>query len=64
VNGALAANSVNTAVDQALCFLTTSRSYLNTSNPNRVGTAPYLNKTYTGNPVAILKSLFADGYPV
>jgi hypothetical protein len=64
VNGALTANSVNTAVDQALCFLTASRSYLNTSNPNGVATAPYLNKTYTGTAVAILKSLFADGYPV
>src|SRR5262249_16732516 len=31
VNGALAANSVNTAVDQALCFLTVARSYYNTS---------------------------------
>src|SRR5262249_14680551 len=64
VNGALAASAVNTAVDQALCFLTVSRSYFNTSNPNGVGTAPYLNKTYTGTPVAILKSLLADGYPV
>jgi hypothetical protein len=64
VNGALPANSVNTAVDQAMCFLTASRSYLNTSNPNGVGTAPYLNKTYTGTPVVILESLLADGYPV
>ena len=64
VNGALAANAVDTAVDQALCFLTASRSYLNTSNPNGVGSAPYLNKTYTGTPVAILKSLLTDGYPV
>jgi hypothetical protein len=47
-----------------LCFLTVSRSYFNTSNPNGVTTAPYLNKTYTGTPVAILKSLLADGYPV
>jgi hypothetical protein len=64
VNSALAANSVNTAVDQALCFLTVSRSYYNTSNPNNVPSAPYLKKTYTGTPVAILKSLLADGYPV
>jgi hypothetical protein len=64
VNGALPTNSVNTAVDQALCFLTASRSYLNTSNPNGVGTAPYLNKTYTGTPVVILENLLADGYPV
>src|SRR5262249_49603566 len=40
------------------------RSYYNTSNPNGVTTAPYLKKTYTGTPVAILKSLLADGYPV
>jgi hypothetical protein len=64
VNGALTANSVNMAVDQALCFLTTSRSYFNTSNPNGVTTAAYLNKTYTGTATAILKSLLADGYPV
>jgi hypothetical protein len=64
VNGALPANSVNMAVDQAMCFLTASRSYLNTSNPNGVATAPYLGKTYTGTANAILKSLFADGYPV
>jgi hypothetical protein len=64
VNGALAANSVNTAVDQALCFLTASRSYFNTSNPNGVTSATYLYKTYTGTANAILKSLLADGYPV
>jgi hypothetical protein len=64
VNGALATNSVNTAVDQALCFLTASRSYFNTSNPNGVTTATYLNKAYTGTANAILKSLLADGYPV
>ena len=64
MNGALAANSVNTAVDQALCFLTASRSYFNTSNPNGVTTAAYLDKTYTGTATAILKSLLSDAYPV
>jgi hypothetical protein len=64
VSGALPGNSVNTAVDQALCLLTNSRTYLNTSNPNGVTSAPYLNKTYSGTPIAILNSLLADGYPV
>jgi hypothetical protein len=64
VNNALPGNAVNGAVDQALCFLTVPRSYLNTSNPNGVTSAPYLNKTYTGTPVAILEALLADGYPV
>jgi len=64
VNNALAANAVNTAVDQALCFLTRSRSYFNTSNPNGLSSAPYLDKTYTGTPVSILEQLLADGYPV
>jgi hypothetical protein len=64
VNGALPAKAVNTAVDQALCFLTTKRSYHNTSNPNGLSSAPYLNKTYTGTPVHILEKLLADGYPV
>jgi hypothetical protein len=64
VNGALPAKAVDTAVDEALCFLTTSRSYFNTSNPNGLGSAPYLNKTYTGTPVSILEQLLADTYPV
>ena len=64
VNSAISANSVNTAVDQALCLLTNSRAYLNTSNPNGVSSASYLNKSYSGIPIAILKSLLADGYPV
>jgi len=64
VNHALPAGAVNTAVDQALCVLTRSRSYHNTSNPNGVGSAPYLNKTYKGTPVAILEDMLADGYPV
>jgi hypothetical protein len=64
VNGALAAKAVDTAVDQALCFLTTTRSYFNTSNPNGLSSAPYLNKTYTGTPVAILEQMLADTYPV
>lgn len=63
VNGVITANVVNTAVDQALCFLTTKRSYTNTSAPNG-GTPVYLNKTYTGRPVGILQQMLADGYPV
>ena len=63
VNKALPANAVNMAVDQALCFLTTRRTYLNTSNPNGLGSAPYLNKTYIGTPGAILQQLLGDGYP-
>ncbi len=64
VNAALPANVVNAAVDQALCFLTTIRTYRNVSNPNGLETAPYLKKTYTGTPGAILQQLLADGYPV
>lgn len=64
VNNALPAGAVNTAVDQALCFLGNSRSYTNTSNPNGVSSAAYLNKTYTGNPVQILMAMLNDGYPV
>ncbi len=64
VNGALPAKAVNLAVDQALCFLTTSRSYFNTSNPNGLQSPPYLNKNYTGTPVSILEQLLADTYPV
>jgi hypothetical protein len=64
VNGALPAKAVDTAVDEALCFLTTKRTYLNTSNPNGLSSAPYLNKTYTGTAVSILEQLLADTYPV
>lgn len=64
VDAALPAKAVSTAVDQALCFLTSSRSYFNTSNPNGLQSAPYLNKNYTGTPVKILEQLLADGYPV
>ena len=64
VNGALPAKAVDTAVDQALCFLTTKRSYFNTSNPNGLSSAPYLNKTYKGTAVSILEQLLADTYPV
>ena len=63
VNAALPAGAVNKAVAQAMCLMTTSRSYTNTSNPNGLGSAPYLNKTYTGTPVQILSALLADGYP-
>ncbi len=63
VNSALPAGAVNTAVAQALCLMTTSRSYTNTSNPNGLQNPPYLNKTYTGTPVQILQALLADGYP-
>jgi hypothetical protein len=64
VNKQLVANAVNTAVEQALCFLTNSRSYYNTSNPNGLETASYLDKTYSGTPVAIVSQLLKDGYPV
>jgi hypothetical protein len=64
VNGALPAKAVDKAVDEALCFLTTSRSYFNTSNPNGLSSAPYLNKTYTGTPVSILEQMLTDTYPV
>lgn len=64
VNDALPSGAVNTAVDQALCFLTNSRSYTNTFNPNGASSAAYLNKTYTGNPVQILMAMLNDGYPV
>ncbi len=64
VNSALPAKAVDTAVDQALCFLTTKRSYFNTSNPNGLSSAPYLNKTYKGTAVSILEQLLADTYPV
>ena len=64
VNAALPARAVDTAVDEALCFLTTSRSYFNTSNPNGLSSAPYLNKNYTGTPVVILEQMLADTYPV
>ncbi len=63
VNTVLPAGAVNTAVAQAMCLLTTSRSYTNTSNPNGLTSPPYLNKTYTGTPVQILTALLADGYP-
>lgn len=65
VNSALPAGAVNTAVDEALCVLTNKRSYTNTADPNNTGgTAPYINKTYTGKPVSILQQMLADGYPV
>ena len=64
VDGALTANLVNTAVDEALCFLTNSRSYYNTSNPNGLSHPIYLDKTYKGTAVSILEQLLADGYPV
>ncbi|MGA9796420.1 MAG: hypothetical protein WBQ17_12900 [Rhizomicrobium sp.] len=64
VNATLPTNAVNTAVDEALCFLTTKRSYLNTSNPNGLSAPPYLDKTYNGTPMSILQQMLADGYPV
>jgi len=64
VNAALPAGLVNTAVAQALCLMTTSRTYTNASNPNGLNNAAYLNKTYTGTPVQILKAMLDDGYPV
>lgn len=66
VNNQLPADAVNTAVDQALCVLTTSRSYFNTSTPNdNSGTSdyPYKNKTYSGTPLQILTAMLNDGYP-
>jgi hypothetical protein len=64
VNAALPAGAVNTAVAQAMCLLTTSRSYTNKSNPNGLPNPPYLGKTYHGTPVQILQQLLGDGYPV
>jgi hypothetical protein len=63
VNKALPANAVDTAVDQVLCFQTKERKYHNTSNPNGLGSAPYLNHTFTGTPVSILEQMLKDGYP-
>ncbi len=69
-NHALPTNSVNIAVDQALCFLTQTRSYHNVYEPNTSGGQcpsqggpKYCNKTYVGTPVTILETMFADGYP-
>ncbi|RKF45015.1 hypothetical protein BCY88_27860 [Paraburkholderia fungorum] len=62
-NSALPAGAVNKAIAQAMCLMTTSRSYTNTSNPNGLGSASYLGKTYTGTPVQILQGMLADGYP-
>ena len=62
-NPGLPYGAVNTAVDQALCLLGQTRTYTNLSNPNGLNAPVYLNKKYTGNPVDILKSLLADGYP-
>lgn len=64
VNAALPAGAVDTAIAQALCLMTTSRSYTNHSNPNGLPSAPYLGKTYTGTPVQILKAMLTDTYPV
>lgn len=64
VNAALPDGAVNTAIDQALCVMTQSRTYLNKSNPNGAYNPPFLNKNYSGNPVDILKSMLVDGYPV
>ncbi|MBX9597159.1 MAG: hypothetical protein K2X04_01130 [Burkholderiales bacterium] len=64
VNGQLPANAVNSAVDQALCLLTNSRSYTNTATPNGDGNYVYKGKTYTGTPYQILSSMLSDGYPV
>jgi hypothetical protein len=64
VNSALPASAVNHAVAQAMCLLTTVRSYTNSSNPNGLTSPTYLNKTYSGTPVQILKSMLDDGYPV
>ncbi len=63
VNQQLPANAVNTAVDQALCLLTNTRSYTNTATPNGDGNYIYKGKTYTGTPYQILSSMLNDGYP-
>jgi len=60
----LRSGSVQTAVRQALCLMTTSRTYTNRTNPNGLPSAPYLGKTYTGTPVQIFQNLLGDGYPV
>jgi hypothetical protein len=69
-NRALPANSIRTAADQALCFLTQTRSYRNVYEPNTFGGQcpgqggpKYCNKTYVGAPVKILEEMLADGYP-
>ncbi len=64
VNDALPAKAIDNAVDEALCFLTTAHSYHNTSNPNGLSSAPYLNHTYKGTAVEILEKMLKDGYPV
>jgi Divergent InlB B-repeat domain len=60
----MAPGGVNTAVSIALCFLTNSRSYTNSNNPNgqAAGTMPY-DTTYTGTPVKIFEMMLSDGYP-
>jgi hypothetical protein len=60
----MAPGGVNKAVAIALCFLTNSRSYTNSYNPNgqAAGTVAY-DATYTGTPVAIMEQMLADGYP-
>jgi hypothetical protein len=62
VNTALPAGAVDTAVDQALCFLTTTHSYQNESAPNGAGPV-YVGKTYNGTPLQILQAMLNDGYP-
>jgi hypothetical protein len=63
VNNLLNDGTVNSAVDQTLCFLQTTRSYTNTYAPNGNNGQPYINKTYTGTPFAILTAMLNDGYP-
>jgi len=63
VNSALPAGAVNLAVAQALCLLTNTHSYTNVSDPNGMGVATYIGKTYTGTPVQILNLMLKDGYP-
>jgi hypothetical protein len=63
VDKQLPAHAVNTAVDQALCLLSNTRSYTNTATPNGDGNHIYKNKTYTGTPYHILTSMLNDGYP-
>ncbi len=64
VDGALPDGGVTAGARIAACFLLTPRAYTNWSNPNGLSSAPYIGKTYTGTPVAILAQMLDDGYPV
>lgn len=69
VNAQLPAGAVNTAVDQALCLLTNTRTYTN-NDTNSItdwsGQTPRKDsygKTYTGTPYSILNQMLNDSFP-